>query len=220
MIRFFDPENKFWQFMNKITDVACISILWAIVSLPIFTMGAATTALYEFSLNQAKNTEGKIISGFFGSFRRHFKKATLLWLMELLGLAFFGADLWAAWAFLVVKGGMFGTLIFGVCLFLALLFLSCCFYLYPILAFYDFPIKKILGNSFVMAMGNLHVTLTLVLMTVLQAVLFYYLSGLYFFWQGLFVFFSSYFILGLFWKYTEKDPEPEAKTNDDEKWLV
>ena len=222
MVKFFDPENKFWQFMNKITDVACISLLWAIVSLPVLTMGAATSAFYEFSLNQVRDTEGKIFSSFFASFRRHFKKATLLWILELLGLAFFGADLWAACNFLMVKGGFFGSLVFGICLLLGVLFAVCFYYVYPLVAFYDFPIKKILGDSFIMAVGNLPVTLTLVLMTGIQAVLFYYLSGLYFFWQGLFIFFSSYFILGLFLKYTSKESEAAKQRNncDDEKWLV
>ena len=206
--------------MNKITDVACMSLLWALASLPIFTMGAATAAFYEFTLNQVRDTEGKIIAGFFGSFRRHFKKATLLWLMELFGLAFFGADLWAAWNFLTVKGGVLGSAVFGMCLLFAILFLACCYYVYPLVAFYDFPIKKVIRDSFVMAVGNLPVTVTLVLMTGLQAVLFYYLSGLYFFWQGLFVFFSSYFLIGVFLKYTEKAPEEQKTIGDDEKWLV
>ena len=222
MIRFFDPENKFWQFMNKITDVACMSLLWALFSLPIITMGAATAAFYEFTLNQVKETEGKVIRSFCSSFRRHFKKATLLWMLELLGFAFFSVDLWAAWSFLTVRGGFFGSLVLGICLLLAVLFTACFYYVYPLVAFYDFPIRKILGNSFIMAVGNLPVTLTLVLMTGVQAVLFYYLSGLYFFWQGLFIFFSSYFILGLFLKYTEKEQEEPKQENigDDEKWLV
>ena len=147
-------------------------------------------------------------------------------MIELLGFAFFGADLWAAWSFLTVKGGILGSAVFGMCLLLAVLFLACCYYVYPLVAFYDFPLKKIITDSFVMAVGNLPVTVTLVLMSGLQAVLFYYLSGLYFFWQGLFVFFSSYFMIGLFLKYTEKTPEEQEEEpkkediGDDEKWLV
>ena len=33
MYHLFNPENKFWNFIAKITDVACMSILWALVSL-------------------------------------------------------------------------------------------------------------------------------------------------------------------------------------------
>ena len=70
MYQLFNPENKFWNFIGKITDVACMSILWAVVSLPIFTIGAATTAFYDFSLHQVNDREGKILKSFFTSFKR------------------------------------------------------------------------------------------------------------------------------------------------------
>ena len=101
MIHLFDPENKFWRFMSKLTDAAIMGILWAIVSIPIITMGAATTAFYEFTLHQVRDTEGGVWKSFWTSFKCHFKKATLLWLIILAGTAFFLADLWAAWNFFI-----------------------------------------------------------------------------------------------------------------------
>ena len=97
MYHLFNPENKFWNFIAKITDVACMSILWALVSLPVFTIGATTTAFYDFALHQVNDREGKILKSFFSSFKAHFGRATLLWLIELAGIAFLALDLWAAW---------------------------------------------------------------------------------------------------------------------------
>ena len=48
MSRLFDPENKFWNFIGKIADVTCMSFLWVGTSLPLVTMGAATTAFYSY----------------------------------------------------------------------------------------------------------------------------------------------------------------------------
>lgn len=212
MYHLFNPENKFWNFVGKLTDAACMSILWAVVSLPLFTFGGTTTAFYEFCLHQASNTEGGVWRSFFGSFRKHFKKALLLWLLQLLGLAFFAADLLAAWNFFRIQGGVAGIAILGACTCLALIFLSCFLYLYPMLAIFDFPMTKLLRDSFVMAMGNLHVTVTLFVMLALVGVAFYYVSGLFFFWVGLYIFFSSYLITGVFLKYA-RDPagEPDGK---------
>ena len=81
MSRIFDPENKFWSAISKVADVTCMSFLWTITSLPLVTMGAATTAFYSYTMRQVRDTEGGILSGFFGAFRKHFKKATLLWLL-------------------------------------------------------------------------------------------------------------------------------------------
>ena len=209
MCHLFNPENKFWNFIAKITDAACMSILWALVSLPLFTIGAATTAFYDFSLHQVNDREGKILKSFFGSFRAHFGRATLLWLTELAGIAFFALDLWAAWNFYLTKGGVIGIALMGFCACFALIFLSCVMYVYPLLAAFNFNLKKILRDSFIMAMGNLHVTITLFVMTALVCVLIYYVSGLFFFWIGLYIFFSSYFITGVFLKYV-RAPEEEA----------
>lgn len=207
MIRLFDPENKFWRFMAKLTDAACMSILWAVTSLPLITLGAATAAFYEFTLHQVRDTEGSVWKSYFSSFRVHFKKATLLWLIELAGLIFFTADLWAAWCFYLNHTGAPGVAVLAVTGCLALIFVGCTFYIYPTLALYDFPLKKLLRDSFVMAVGNLHVTLTLALMAAAVCAGIYYMSGLFFFWVGLFIFFSSYFIIGVFLKYTGADPE-------------
>lgn len=209
MYHLFNPENKFWNFIAKITDAACMSILWALASLPLFTIGAATTAFYDFSLHQVNDREGKILKSFFGSFRAHFGRATLLWLTELAGIAFFALDLWAAWNFYLTKGGVIGIALMGFCACFALIFLSCVMYVYPLLAAFNFNLKKILRDSFIMAMGNLHVTITLFVMTALVCVLIYYVSGLFFFWIGLYIFFSSYFITGVFLKYV-RDPEEGA----------
>lgn len=207
MIHLFDPENKFWRFMSKLTDAAIMGILWAIVSIPIITMGAATTAFYEFTLHQVRDTEGGVWKSFWTSFKCHFKKATLLWLITLAGTAFFLADLWAAWNFFINVDSLMRYAVFGLIGCLALIFIGCTFYLYPTLALYDFPMKKILGNSFILAIGNLPVTLTLLVMLVLVGVGIFYMSGLFFFWIALYIFFSSYFIIGVFLKYTEDDGE-------------
>ena len=211
MYHLFNPENKFWNFIAKITDAACMSILWALVSLPLFTIGAATTAFYDFSLHQVNDREGKILKSFFGSFRAHFGRATLLWLTELAGIAFFALDLWAAWNFYLTKGGVIGIALMGFCACFALIFLSCVMYVYPLLAAFNFNLKKILRDSFIMAMGNLHVTITLFVMTALVCVLIYYVSGLFFFWIGLYIFFSSYFITGVFLKYVRALEEEAGK---------
>ena len=106
MSRLFDPENKFWNFIGKIADVTCMSFLWVGTSLPLVTMGAATTAFYSYTMHQVRDTEGGILSGYFKAFRHNFKKATLLWLLEVAGLAFFAADLVGVWNLFLFLGGL------------------------------------------------------------------------------------------------------------------
>ena len=196
----FNPENKFWNFMGKITDVACMSLLWLLTSLPVFTIGAATAAFYSFTLDAVGDNEGRVIGSYFSAFKANFKKATLLWLLQLALGALLAVNLYAAWNLYLTKGVIaLGFLSLSGCA--ALVAICCSVYIYPILAAYDFPVKKILTDSFVMATGNLHVTISLLVLFLLAGVGIYYLGGLFFFWIGLAIFFSSYFIWGLFLKY-------------------
>lgn len=134
MSRIFDPENKFWSAISKVADVTCMSFLWTITSLPLVTMGAATTAFYSYTMRQVRDTEGSILSGFFSAFRKHFKKATLLWLLEAAGIAFFAADLVGVWNFYLLVGGVPAIVLGALVLCLTALFLGCTFYVWAILS--------------------------------------------------------------------------------------
>lgn len=230
MIQLFDPENKFWQFLGKITDVACLSFLWFLTSLPLVTMGAATAAFYDFTMRQAQNIEGSVWRYYFRAFRRNWKRGSLLFLGHLAVSLFFAADLLGAWNFFLIRGGIAGILLLGVVGCFALAFLGCSFYLYPLLVVYELSWKDLILNSLFLAIGNLHVTVTLVVLLLAAAAGIFYLSGLFFFWIGLFIFFSSYFIYGVLlrcpWLREEVEQnagesgDTVAAPEGDEMWLV
>ena len=45
-MKFFSYESRFSQLLLKLCYACYLNLLWLVCSLPIFTMGAATTALY------------------------------------------------------------------------------------------------------------------------------------------------------------------------------
>lgn len=195
----FNPENKFWVFMGKITDVACMSVLWLLTSLPIFTIGASTAAFYSFTMEAVRDQEGGVLRSYFAGFRKYFKKATLLWLGELALLLLLGVNLYAAANLYLAHGVIaLGALSLAICGVFLLLGTVC--YLYPLLVSYDFPLKKVICDSFVMAVRNPHVTVSCLVLFALAGVASVYISGLFFFWLGLAIFFCSYFMLGVFLK--------------------
>lgn len=200
--------------MGKITDVACMSLLWLITSLPIITIGASTAAFYSFTLDAVTDTEGKVWSSYFSAFRENFRKSTVIWLVQLVLSVFLAVNLYAAWNFYLAKG-ILGLVLFSLALFGVIVFVSTGIYIYPILVSYDFTIKKVICDSFVMAVGNPHVTLSVIVLFLLAGVGIYYISGLFFFWIGLAIFFSSYFIWGLFLKYAGVKIEKKKKKKID-----
>ena len=83
----FRPEGPVWNFCNTVTDVLLLSLLWCGCSLPLITLGASTTALYDAAVHGIRYREPGLYRRFFRTFRREWKTSvpvTLLWGAVLL----------------------------------------------------------------------------------------------------------------------------------------
>ena len=87
MAKLFDYNNPVWRFMGKLADLFFLTIVWAICSIPIATIGVTTSALYYVVLKMVKNHEEYIIRTFFRYMRDNFISSTVIWIVVLaLGL--------------------------------------------------------------------------------------------------------------------------------------
>ena len=83
----FRPYGPVWNFCNTITDVLLLRLLWGGCSLPLITLGASTTALYDAAVHGIRYREPGLYRRFFRTFRREWKTSvpvTLLWGAVLL----------------------------------------------------------------------------------------------------------------------------------------
>lgn len=83
MKRIFAIDSPFVNFAEKIFDCICLSILWIIFSIPIFTIGASSTALYSTMYNCICKGNGGLLKNFVKAFKENFKRSTLIWLIAL-----------------------------------------------------------------------------------------------------------------------------------------
>lgn len=106
-------DKPWFSVLTKLTYSAYLNILWLICSLPIFTIGASTTALFYCTLKMAEDRDEGLTRMFFRAFRSNFKPATKLWLILLALGCFLGVDgfvlsrLWntsAFWTILTAPG--------------------------------------------------------------------------------------------------------------------
>ncbi len=65
-------------------DLFFLTVLWAVCSIPIVTIGASTTALYYVTLKMAGNREGYLWKAFFKSFQTNFLCSTAIWIILLM----------------------------------------------------------------------------------------------------------------------------------------
>ena len=91
-----NPKNKLAStlgaFLRGLFDLMILNILWLICSLPIITVGPASSALSRVAINLVRDESPSVLKEFFSSFRRDFGKAVVLGLIGLLGLAIAVSD--------------------------------------------------------------------------------------------------------------------------------
>ncbi len=157
MNRLFNPDNFILQFITKIVYSAYLNILWFICCIPLFTIGASTTALFYVTLKISKNEEGNITKAFFHSFRENFKQGTIIWLI-LLGLGILlGID---GYVFYHMRfENVFwtiGTALFFVALIIYAIILM---YIFPLLSRFDNTIKAMFKNALIIGIRFLICTI-------------------------------------------------------------
>ena len=81
MFSMFSPDSKIMQIIGRITDLIVLNILFLLCCLPVFTIGAAVTAMYTLCFRMLRQEEGNILKPYFRAFRENFKPATGVFLI-------------------------------------------------------------------------------------------------------------------------------------------
>lgn len=76
MFSMFSPDSRIMQVAGRITDLILLNILFLLTCLPVFTIGAAVTAMYTLCFRMLRQEEGNIIKPYFRAFRDNFRPAT------------------------------------------------------------------------------------------------------------------------------------------------
>lgn len=83
----FAIDGNIYKYMLKLYDLLVLNLLFIIASLPIITIGAALTALYDVTLRMQVGTEKEMRYSFVKSFRKNGMQATKIWLTFLSFIA-------------------------------------------------------------------------------------------------------------------------------------
>ena len=148
MRRLLDINNPIMRFLTAMFDLMALSVLWVVFSLPIFTMGAASTALYSAAYHHVRKGEDYLWNSLFSAFKENFRRSTLTWLMALAILGFLGADALLLRS-LILQGYSFGWF-YGVTLALVVLALTWTVYLAAYAARFNGTVKEVLRYSFML----------------------------------------------------------------------
>ncbi len=79
--RVFRYQGLLWRILNTLTDVIALSLLWLLCSVPVLTLGAATTALYDSVVRCIRFKQPHPYARFFRTFKNELLTGILLTLM-------------------------------------------------------------------------------------------------------------------------------------------
>lgn len=157
MFSLFKYDSPLVQTCNKIVDCICLSVLWLLTSLPVLTIGAATTALYYAINTGIRCDQGGIWRAYWRSFRTNFKQATILWLLLLLVYGLLGSSCCSAYT--LCLNGMLPKEMFFFLLIVLVLVMAWANMIFPYLAKFRNSSKMILKNCFGIGLLNFPIAL-------------------------------------------------------------
>ncbi|MDR1547333.1 MAG: YesL family protein [Hungatella sp.] len=158
---FFNYDNPVWRFIGKFGDLIILNILWLVCSIPIFTIGASTTAVYYVTLKLARDDDGYTIRSFFKSFKENFKQSTAIWLILLAVGMILGIDMYF-FTRLYTGSGSLRTVMVTVFLAMALIYAAVFTYIFPLQARFFNTVKRTFFNAFFMSLRHLFRTIGLI----------------------------------------------------------
>lgn len=173
----FDVENSVWMFLNKMTDLFLLSVLWVVCSLPVITAGAAAAGFYYCAMKMSEGSDYSVWKDFSGGFRGSFGTATKLHLLQLFVSAVLGFDLWVVSR----MDSDLGWLLFTITGMLLAAVFCISFFIYPLAARYRFGIKKILHDAAIIACIHLPHTLSLLFVMIVGVAAALYFNYVYLF---------------------------------------
>lgn len=199
----FNLDGPFYKWGTEIADIMILSLLWIVCSLPIFTIGASTTALFYVYGKKVRGEDPYIFQHFFKSFKENFKQSTVL--TFLLGLLWTSVYLYYQ---ILTKGdAKIWLWVMGIFFMVQVAIVT--IYLFPVLSRFDLPIKNLVVLVFVFGNKHLITTVACGVLFVGGVLLVFSASPFSIFAPGIYGLLASYFLQRVFTKYIELLPKDE-----------
>ncbi len=177
MGRVFNFEGPVFTSLSRLADLFWLNLLFIVCCIPVFTIGAATTALYYVTLKMAKDEEGYITKSYFKSFKDNFLQATIIWVVFVAIMAIMLIDLRIANGGSVA--GIFSdpavnnvvVVAVGVMVIVIAMTLT---YVFPILAQFDNTVFNTVKNAFLISIRHLPYTLIMIVIAAVPVALIWF----------------------------------------------
>lgn len=174
-MKILDIDGPLITFLSKMADLMWLNILTIVCCIPVFTAGAAFTALDYMALKIVRGEEGYVTKGFFKAFKDNFLQSTVIWILFLAVAVVLGMDYRILTQSEIEIPGILQMLIM---MFAAVAVLTL-MYVFPVQAKFSNTVKRTIWNAFVFGIVQFPKTILMVILYVLPYVLVYLWSGIF-----------------------------------------
>ena len=147
----FSPDSKIMQIISRFCDIVILNLLFLVTCLPLFTIGAASAAMYTVVFRMDTDKEEGLFRTYFRAFRDNFLQGTAIWLL----LALFGAASCVNMVQFSQLGGVLGYLLFLIAMLVFLVVVLIFSYVFPLLSQFRNSIKESLKNALLLSVAHL-----------------------------------------------------------------
>ena len=212
----FNSDIPIFNIIYKLVLLVLLGILWIVCSLPVITMGAATTALYYAVVKSVRRERGHAFSSFFSSFRTnliHSLFPTILFI-GLTGLILYG------FVFLLqltqeLQAFLFAPYLLIIPLLPILLILP---YYFPVLSRFELPFPAMIRNCLYYSVRHFASTVLFLILIAGAVFIAFQFPYLAVFIPGIFCWVISLRMEKILLLYT---PEPEESSENAERpWYL
>lgn len=167
-------NNPLIQFLNRVSDVIFLSVLIAVFSVPVFTIGDVMAAASYTVKKSLRGDDGYIWKKFWGSFKKNFRQAVPAWLITL-GIGFVLCfDVYYWFRNLQNSGTTLMKVMLVISVILCVSFLMMAVNVFALLGNYENTVKNTFKNAAMMALTE--APLTFLILLIYGAVV-YFLYG-------------------------------------------
>jgi uncharacterized membrane protein YesL len=172
----FSVDGKLFQFLRRLTDMLKINVLWLICSIPIVTIGASTTALFDVTMRMIDETEGYVARQFLQAFKKNLKNGIPLGILFLAGLY----ALWMSFQLAMIPD-LHPFLFLTMFILFVVVFVACFIYAFALSARYENTLIHTVKNSYDIFIRHIVRNGALVLVLLVEFAIFFWSKTTIFF---------------------------------------
>lgn len=194
----FSPDSKFMTVVSRFADLLLLNLVFLLTCLPVFTIGAAVTALYTMCFRLMREEYSELLRSYFSAFKSNFRQATCIWLLLLLIVCpalFYFYVLFSMDSLLRYFGFLF--------ILISLLAAMTASYVFPWISQFENTTGQALKNALILSISHLPRTLAIVAINLVPVIVFFISPELFlqvsFLWVALYSAAAAYMNTGLLW---------------------